>query len=117
MNCNSGQLKIFTDEVVTSMTELAKKHGLEDVIVRRESDPVMVAARGCLKNEKGVQGDEKIEFVMQISPSFEKAERRSLVGSEIAEDVSRDIFRAFDLSEVVAKDSVAKAAQPEDKEC
>ena len=114
MNCNSGQLKIFADEVVASMAELAKKHGLEDVIVRRDSDPVLVAARGCLKSEKG---DEKIELVLQISPSFEKAEQRSLIGSNVVEDATRDVFRAFDLSEVVAKDSVAKAALTEDKVC
>ena len=111
MNCNDGQRKVFADEIVASVTELAKSHGLEDVIVHRDADPVLVAARGCL------EGNQKVEIVVQISPDIQKADARSLIGSRVTADATADVYRAFDLSEIVAKDSVARAAEPEEDQC
>lgn len=119
MNCNSGQRKVFADDVVENISQLAKKYGLEDLVVQRTGDPVLVAARGCLKGENDEHGGEKIEIVVHISPNLRGAEARGLNGSEIVSDVPTDVSKAFDLSQVVAKDSVADSspAQDTEKEC
>lgn len=113
MTCNTGRRKVFADELVASISELAKKHGLEEVVVHRDADPVLVAARGCLRDEKGGDG-EKIELVMQISSNIARAEQRSIIGAQTTTEPGVDIAHAFDLSEAVAKDTVAHAAEPED---
>lgn len=117
MNCNSGQRKVFADDFVASITELAKKHGLDDVVVHRDADPVLIAARGCLKGDAAENDEQRIEFVVQISPDLGKADERSLEGAEVAGDAIGDVLRAFDLSEVVSSESVAKAATFEKEEC
>lgn len=55
--------------------------------------------------------------MLQISPDLEKVEVQSLIRSQVAANTTGEVSRAFDLSEVVAKDSVAKAAEPEDEKC
>jgi hypothetical protein len=114
MDCNSGQRKVFADEIVARVTEIVKKHGLDDVVVQRDSNPVLMAARGCLKSE---DGDESVEFVLRISPDLSKAEQESQIGARIAADVTADVSHAFDLSDVVAKESVAMASDIEDEKC
>lgn len=116
MNAMSGNRKAFADAVVEKLTALLKENGLEEVEVHRGGDPVIVAARGCLKGRDGA--DEKVELLLQISSDLQRADERTLVGAQVALDPVRDVSRAFDLSEVVAKDSVARAAEPErEEEC
>lgn len=119
MNCNSGKRKLFADELIASVSELAKKHGLKEMIVRRESDPVMIAARGCLEGDDKDDEREAIELVVHVSPNLSAAERLSLEGAEMQGKVPDDISQAFDLSEVVAVPSVARAAplQERDDRC
>lgn len=117
MTCNTGQRKIFADNVVASMTKLAKKHGLEDVVVQRDANPVIVAARGCLRDADGEVSNEKVELLVQVSADLEKADRLSLVSAQVATEPPSDVYRAFDLSDVVAKDSVTRASEPEDEKC
>lgn len=117
MDCNSGQRKVFADEMVASVTELVEKYGLEDVVVHRDADPILVAARGCLKDETGEGDDQKIQFTLQISPDLKRAEERSLVGARVASEATGEVSRAFDLSEVVARETVAQAESREEEEC
>lgn len=112
MDCNTGKRKKFADDLVNAVSELSKKHGLEDVTIHRDANPVMVAVRGCLNSDSEEADKEHIEMVLHISPDLRKAEADSLLGSEVVAGVPQDVFRAFDLSDVVATDSIAKG-QPD----
>jgi len=116
MNCNSGNRKVLADALVESVIEIAKKYDLQDVVVHRDADPVFVAVRGNLKSTKKKEKDECIEFVLQISPDIARASVASMVGAEIAAGTDLAAHRAFDLSEIVAKDSVAHAAKSLDED-
>lgn len=117
MNCDSKLRKIFVDDMVATITELVKKHGLEDMVVHREGDPVVIAVRGCIKNINGGNDEQRIELVVQVSPDLKRAEERSLNGSQVVANATADVFRAFDLSDIVASDSVAKAEEINEKKC
>ena len=112
MTCDTGLRKEFADDLVANVSELAKKYGLDDVVVHRQADPVLVAARGCLRASKKDKG-ERIELVLQISPDIARADVMSIEGAELSPAATLDAARAFDLSEAVARDTVAFAAEPE----
>jgi hypothetical protein len=114
MDCNTGLRKQFADEVVDRISEIAKKHGLDDLVIQRQGDPVLVAARGCLRGEDPSQKGETIELVMHISPNLKMAGERHVVGAELVTEMPGQVFRAFDLSEMVARDSAARAGPPEE---
>ncbi len=121
MDCNSGKRKAVADALVERVTEVAKEFGLKDLVVHREANPVLVAARGELKGKKakdGTQDCERIEFVLQISPDIARAEVASVIGADLTPNADLAAHRAFDLSDVVAQDSVARSApEPDDDRC
>ena len=110
MNCNTGQHKVFADDVIASLQEVLKKYGLDEVVVHRESNPVLVAARGSLGGEDEQRG--RVELVLQISPNLEAAEKLSQEMASPVAQVPGPVARAFDLSEMVARETMA-AASPE----
>lgn len=117
MSCNEGRRKVFADELVERVAELAKRFGLEEVVVRREADPVLVAARGRLQDDDGRKTKERVELVLQLSPDIARAEAASLLRAEVVAAPS-EVGRAFDLSESVGRDTVARAApRPEEPRC
>lgn len=118
MTKETGRRKEFADAVVASVTEIAKQHGLEDIKVHRDADPVVVALRGCLRGKKKDPG-EPVEMVLQISPDIARAEQIGVLGASISDTAAMTgVFRAFDLSEMVARDTVTGAMPaPRDDSC
>ncbi|NEQ32394.1 MAG: hypothetical protein F6K04_15565 [Leptolyngbya sp. SIO4C5] len=109
MDCNTGQRKAFADDVVASLQAVLKKYELDEVVIHREANPVLVAARGCLK-QAATNKAERIELVLQISPSLQQAEEISQQSALAAVATAVPVAKAFDLSTVVARDTVAKAS-------
>ena len=109
MDCNTGQRKAFADDVVASLQAVLKKYELDEVVIHREANPVLVAARGCLK-QAATNKAERIELVLQISPSLQQAEEVSQQSALAAVATAVPVAKAFDLSTVVARDTVAKAS-------
>ncbi|MDH3740525.1 MAG: hypothetical protein OER56_02910 [Hyphomicrobiales bacterium] len=117
MTCSTGLSKKFADEVVSRMKKLTAKYGLEDVVVERDHDPVVIAARGCLKDADGKDSKERIEILVQLSADLAQADKASLVAAEVTMDAAPEVYRAYDLSDVVAEETVARASEPVDKPC
>lgn len=109
MDCNTGQRKAFADDVVASLQAVLKKYELDEVVIHREANPVLVAARGCLK-QAATNKAERIELVLQISPSLQQAEEISQQSALAAVATAVPVAKAFDLSTVVARDTVANAS-------
>lgn len=110
MSCNSGQRKVFADDMVAAVSEIARKHGLSDIEVHRDADPVLVAVRGCLRGERQ---EEAVQVLLQVSPDLARADQASLIGAEPAGDPHGEVYRAFDLSEMVARDTAAAGSEPD----
>lgn len=116
MDCNTGQRKAFADDVIASLQEVLKKHNLDEVVIHRQANPVLVAARGCLKGEGGAKA-EYVELVLQISPDLKAAEDLSQQAASPTAAIAAPVARAFDLSEVVARDTMAAASPHSEDPC
>lgn len=107
MALNKGPRKEFADKVAEMIQSLAKEHGLKDVVVHREANPMLIAARGCLEGT-----DEPVELAVLVSDNIAQAELNSALTTEInAQLPTAQVYRSFDISEAVAKET-AVAASP-----
>lgn len=114
MDCNTGQRKTFADDVIASLQEVLAKHELDDIVVHREANPVVLAARGRLKGEDEDKA-RLVELVLQISPDLRAAEKLSLHSASATAAVPAPVARAFDISEIVARDTMAAASSESDE--
>lgn len=111
MDCNSGLRKAFADEVIQSIEALAKKHELGEVIVERKN-PLVIAVRGCLRSKD--QPSEAIELVAMLSGDLRQAEAGNVLAEGLnVQTPAVQVYRSFDISEVVAKDTAAFGTSPE----
>ena len=110
MTCNSEKRKAFAEELVDNITQLAKKHGLEDLVIHRDHNPLMIAVRGCLGEKDGEK--EYIELAVQLSEDLQQAESLNLTGARMVTEATANVGKAFDLSHMVAHESAAAAAPP-----
>ncbi|MDX1804463.1 MAG: hypothetical protein R3292_10290 [Alcanivorax sp.] len=110
MKGNSEKRNAFTEELVELVSQLVKKHGLQDLVIHRDHDPMMIAARGCLDTEG--KSSDHVELVVQVSDDLRQAESLNLTGARLATEVVANAGKAFDLSQMVAHETVTGAAPP-----
>ena len=111
MALNKGPRKEFADKVVQLIQSLAEEHGLKDVVVHRRANPMLIAARGCLEGT-----DDPVELAVLVSDNIAQAELSSVLTTEINEQLpAAQVYRSFDISEAVAKETAVAASPIEPK--
>ena len=107
-DCDTPLRKAFTEELTKVVQEITKKYNLELTVAPH--NPYVLAFRGCLKKEEMV---ENLEVVMMLSGDIQLASRLAMLGVDAHKVLANadQIYKSFDLAEVISRESVIKASE------